>query len=166
MRRPAVRPDLMPQRLRVAAQELRPATSAFARLYLLHVVALVGGNQRSLVFLVARLTAAFPLGLLFSRPRSGMGMLAAGRQRGVLRRFSLHPPLQLLDPRPQLGILRLQGGNFRQQRTDDGPCFRRLSSNDFFGNFQRHANGVAENGLRVQINLSIFCPQGVNGYCD
>ena len=45
--------NLMPQRLGGVAREFRSTTTAFGRLEPLHVVALVDGNQRSFVFLVA-----------------------------------------------------------------------------------------------------------------
>ena len=65
-----------------------------------------------------------------------MRMLHAGRQRGVLRRLALSLPFQFLNPRPQLGI-------FHQQHTDDGLGFRRLASDAFFRDYQRHATVVA-----------------------
>ena len=91
-------PQLMPQRLRVAAAELRAATPALGGPQPLHVVALVCGNQGSLVFLVAGLPAPFLLGLAFPRLRPGVPMPAAGRQRGILRRLSFRLPFQRLDP--------------------------------------------------------------------
>ena len=81
-------PHLVPQRLRVAARELRAAAPALGRPERLHVVTLVGGNQGPLVFLVAGLPAAFLLRLAFRRLRPGVRMLRAGRQRGVLRRLA------------------------------------------------------------------------------
>ena len=78
-------PHLMPQRFRVAARELLAATPTFGRPQRLHVVALVGGNQGPLVFLVAGLPATFLLRLAFRRLRPGVWMLRAGRQRGILR---------------------------------------------------------------------------------
>ena len=130
-------PDLMPQRLRVAARELRAAASALGRLESLHVVAFVGWNQRSFVLFVAGLAAAFLFGFSLRRLRPGVRMLRAGRQRGVLRRLALHLPLQRLDPRFQFRVV-------RQQRTNDGLGFRRLASNDFFTDSRRHATVVAE----------------------
>ena len=130
-------PHLMPQRLRVAARELRAATSAFGRFERLHVVALVGGNQRSFVFLVAGLPAAFLLRFAFRRLRPGVRMLRAGRQRGVLRRLAFRLPFQRLDPRLQFRVV-------RQQRANDRLGFGRLASNDFFSDSRRHATVVAE----------------------
>ena len=130
-------PHLVPQRLRVVAGELRAATSALGRLEPLHVVALVGGNQRSLVFLVAGLPAAFFLRLAFRRLRPGVGMLRAGRQRGVLRRLAFRLPFQRLDPC-------FQFRNVRQQRANDRLGLGRLASNDFFSDSRRHTTVVAE----------------------
>ena len=101
-------PDLVRARLRVATRELRPTAPALGRLQGLHIVARVTGNQGSLVFLVARLPATFPLRLAFWRLRPRMGMLRTGRQRGVLRRLALPLQLQLCDPRFQLGNSRQQ----------------------------------------------------------
>jgi hypothetical protein len=86
----------MPKRLRVAAGELRAATPAFDRFERLHVVALVGRDQRSFVFLMAGLPATFLPGLPSPRLRPGVRMLRAGRQRGVLRCFL--PAFKLRDP--------------------------------------------------------------------
>ena len=96
-------PDLMPQRFRVVSRELRSAASAFDRFQRSHIVALVGGNQRSLVFLVAGLPATFLLRLAFRRLRPGVRMLRTGRQRGVLRRLPsafefFHAVFKLPDP--------------------------------------------------------------------
>jgi len=126
-------PHLVPQRLRVAARELRAAAPTLGRLQRLHVVALVGGNQRPLVFLVAGLAATLLLRLVFRRLRPSVWMLRARRQRGVLRRLAFHLPLEFLD-------LRLQLGNLRQQQADDGLGFRRLASDAFFRDSKRHAS--------------------------
>ena len=148
-------PDLVSQRLGVVARELRPATSALGRLERLHVVALVAWNQRPFVFLVAGLPAAFLLRLSPGRLRPCVGMLRAGRQRGVLG--CLLAAFKLLDPRFQLG-------NLCQQQPDDSLGFRWLAGNDFFRDSKRHAPCVAKIAPRVQINLPGKRPQGVNGY--
>jgi hypothetical protein len=70
-------PDLMPQRLRITAGEFLATTSAFGQFESLHVVALVAGNQRSFVFFMAGLPAAFRLRFLLRRLRSGVRMLVA-----------------------------------------------------------------------------------------
>ena len=150
-------PDLMPQRFLVVARELCAATSAFVRFQPFHVVAFITGNQRSLMLFMAWLSAAFLLGFSFRQLRFGVRMPAAGRQGGVLRRFS--PTLQPFDPRFQFGDL-------GQQQPDDGLCLRRLPRNDFFRDFQRHALGVAEISIPVQVNLHENCSQGVNGYAS
>ena len=151
-------PYLMPQRLRVAARELRPTTSAFGRFERLHVVALVGWNQRSFVFLMAGLPATFLLRFSFRRLRPGVRMLRAGRQRGVLRRLAFRLPFQLLDPR-------FQFRDFRQQRANDRLGFGRLASNDFFGNIQRHGPLCRRNGPSVSRSVHRKqSPQGVNHY--
>jgi hypothetical protein len=103
----------MPQRLRVAARELRTTTSAFGWFERLHIVALVGWNQRSKVFLMAGLPATFLLGFSFRRLRPDVRMLRAGRQRGGLGRFALCLSFQLLNPRSQLRNLRHQRANNR-----------------------------------------------------
>ena len=88
------------------------------------MVAVFGGNQRPLVFLVARLAAASLLRLPLLPLRLGVRMLRAGRQRGVLRRLAFDLPSQV--------PIRLQLRNLRQQRADDRLRFRRLASNQFF----------------------------------
>ena len=98
----------MPQRFRVAAGELRTTTSAFGRFERLHVVALVGGNQRSFVFLMAGLPATLLLRLASGRLGPGVWMLRTGRQRGVLGRLAFRLPFQLLDPRFQFRVIRQQ----------------------------------------------------------
>ena len=143
-------PHLMPQRLRVAARELRATTSAFGRFEWLHVVALVGWNQRSFVFLVAGLPAAFLLRLAFRRLRPGVWMLRAGRQRGVLRR--LLPAFKLRDPIEQ----RLHEGPNR--RSHLGFKFRRIVMDSMFEDDMVHV--VLENRVHVQINLPHKTPPG------
>ena len=64
----------MPQRIRIVARELRSTASALARLESLHVVALVGGNQRPFVFFVAKYQAQPPRGI--GRTTSDAGALA------------------------------------------------------------------------------------------
>jgi hypothetical protein len=83
-------PHLMPQGIGIAAGELLAAASAFRRFGRLHVVAVLRGDQRPLMFLVPRLTATFLLRRTLGQGRFGMGMDAAGRQRGILGCF---PPL-------------------------------------------------------------------------
>jgi len=80
-----------------------------------------------------------------------VGMHRAGRQRGVLGRFS--PAFQLLDPC-------LQSGNLCQQQADDGLGFRRLASDDFFRNSQRHATVVAEHSPPCPDHFSKKTPPG------
>lgn len=104
---------------------------------------------------LAGLPAAFFPRFAFLRLRSGVRMLRTGRQRGVLW-VQAQPRFKFRNPRFQLGDLR--------QQADDGLGFRRLAGDDFLRNFKRHATGVAENAPRVQIKLSRFRPQGVNGY--
>ena len=54
------------------------------------------------------LHAAFLPGFSFWQLRPGVGMLPARRQGRALRRPPFALPLQLLGPRPEFGILRLQ----------------------------------------------------------
>ena len=136
-------PDLVPQRLRVVTRELRPTAPALSRPQRQHVVTLVGGNQGSLVLLVAGLPATFLLRLASGRLRPGVGMLRTGRQRGVLRRLAFDLPLQLLDPSFQLGNLSLLRFNPRQQQADDGLGFRRLPRDHFFRDYRFHAHCCA-----------------------
>ena len=146
----------MPQRLGVAARELRPATSALGRLERLHVVALVGGNQGSFVFLVAGLPAAFLLRLAFRRLRPGVGMLRAGRQRGVLRvSFAC-----VQAARSALPIRRSSPSNSRMIAWASGG-WRAMISSVIPGDIPLLSPKTAP---RVQINLPGKCPQGVNGY--
>ena len=95
-------PHLMPQGCGIAAGEFLAAASALSRLERLHVVAVLGGDQRSLMFFVPRLSAAFLLRPTLGQGGFGMGMHAAGRQRGVLGRLS--PAFQLLDGASSLAI--------------------------------------------------------------
>src|SRR3990172_6462293 len=88
-------PDLMPQRLGIAAAEPLTAAAALGRLEFLHLVAVLAGNQRPLVLRVSRLTAPPLLRLPFLDHRLGVEMLRTGRQRRILRRFA--------PPRPKLG---------------------------------------------------------------
>jgi len=144
-------PDLVPQRLGVAPGELLAAASALGRLQRLHLVAVLGGDQRSLVFLMPRLSAPFLLRPTLRGRGFRVGMHRAGRQRGVLGRFS--PAFQLLDPC-------LQSGNLCQQQADDGLGFRRLASDDFFRNSQRHATVVAEHRPPCPDHFSKKTPPG------
>ena len=113
-------PDLMPQRLGVAARKLPAATR--------HSVGLSGctsshwsaGDQGPLVLRVPGLAAAFLLRLASGRLRPVVRMLRAGRQRGVLWRLAFALPFQLFDPCPQFRIFRLEFGDLRQQGVDDG----------------------------------------------
>jgi hypothetical protein len=98
---------------------------------------MLGGNQGSLVFLVAGLPATFLLRLAFRRLWPGVWMLRTGRQRRILRRLAFHLPFPLPNPRFQLG-------NLRQQHPDDGLGLRRLAGDDFFRDSQQHATVVAE----------------------
>ena len=148
-------PHLMPQGFGIAAGEFLAAAATCGRLERLHVVAVLGGQQRTLMFLVPRLSAALLLRFTLGQGRFGMGMHAAGRQRGVLGRFS--PAFQLLDACLQLG-------NLRQQQADDGLGLRRLTGDDFFRDSERHALDFAEICPRVQINSAKIAPRGVNGY--
>jgi hypothetical protein len=107
------------------------------------------------MFLVPWLSAAFLFRLTLGQGRLGMGMHAAGWQRGVLGRLS--PALQLLDAC-------LQFGNLRQQQANDGLSFRRLAGDDFFRDSEQHAIDVAEIRLPVQINSAKIALRGVNGY--
>ena len=150
-------PHLMPQRLGVVARELRATTSAFGRFEWLHVVALVGGNQRSFVFLVAGLPAAFFLRLAFRRLRLGVRMLRAGRQRGVLRRLAFRLPFQRLDPCFQFRNVRQQA---RMIAWASGG-WRVMISSVIPGGIPLLLPNAA---LRVQVSLSKIAPQGVNGY--
>jgi hypothetical protein len=147
-------PDLMPQRCRIVAGKFRAATAAFGRFGRLHFVALLAGNQRPLMFLVARLPTAFLLRLATLRLRPRVGMLRTGRQRGVLRRLAFHQPLQRLDPRLQFRVV-------RQQRANDRLGFGRLTSNDFFSDLPLLSPNTA---TRVQISSLKTTPQGVNAY--
>ena len=90
-------PHLMPQRLRVTTRQLLAAAPTFAGLKRLYVVALFGGNQRPLMFRMARLPAASLFRLPLLPPRLCVRMLRARRQRGVLRRRS-HPRFERRDP--------------------------------------------------------------------
>ena len=104
-------PDLVAERVGIAAAKRCPATAALARLELLDLVALVRGHERPLVFLVPRLAAPFLLRLRFLLRRLGVRMLRARRQRGVLRRLALHLPTQLVQFRPQPGARRKISAN-------------------------------------------------------
>jgi hypothetical protein len=93
------------------------------------VVTLLRGQERAPVLGVAGLTAP-----LARRPglgpwRLGVGMFGTRRYGGVARRL-VELVLQLLD----LG----------EERADDGLCLRRLTGDQCFRDFQRHARHVAE----------------------
>ena len=107
------------------------------------------------MFLVPRLSAAFLLRFTLGRGGFGMGMHAAGRQRGVLGRLS--PAFQLLDAC-------LQFGNLRQQQANDGLGLRRLAGDDFFRDRRACPLLSPSSRLCVQINLSTNLLQGVNDY--
>ena len=77
-------PHLMPQRLGSLPESLLLQRRHSVGLKL-NVVALLGGNQGSLLLLVTGLPATFLLRLAFPRLRAGVGMLRAGGQRGILR---------------------------------------------------------------------------------
>ncbi len=150
-------PDLMPQRLRVAARELRPACrhslgrSGYTSAHWSVGITLVG-------LLVAGLSATVPFRLPSRWLRPGVRVLRAGWQRGVLRRLALRLPFQLLDPCFQLG-------NLRQQQADDGLGFRRLAGDDFFGDYRFHANGFGTQPARESESIrQENAKSGMNGY--
>jgi len=146
-------PHLMPQRLGIAAREFVAAAPAFGRLENLNVVAIATGQQRPLVFLVARLAAAPILRLRLAHRRFGMWVLARRRQRGVSRRLAKacfqgsDLGCQFLDPHQQQPYSRLRLG--------------RLTRDQFFRDFQRHDQGVAEIPHRAKTS---FSTRAVNGY--
>ena len=111
----------------------RHATPAGGRLERLDVVALVRGNQRPLMFRMARLPTASLLRLLPLPHGLSVRMLRARRQRRVLRGFA-----RSLTPQELQLCLRLCQS--RQQRTNDRLRFRRLSGNQFFRDNQVHAS--------------------------
>jgi hypothetical protein len=118
----------MPQRLGITTGQLRAATTALGGIDNLNVVAVTTAQQRSLVLGVTRLPAAPLLRLRFGPGGLGVRMLRARRQRGVLRR-AIHARLQLC----YLG----------QQQANNRLCLRQLPRDQFFRDFQRHAQGVA-----------------------
>ncbi len=144
-------PHLMPQRLRVAARQLFPTTTACGRLQRLHVVAVFDWNQRPLVLLVAGLPTALLLRFPFPRGGPGVRMLRAGRRRRVLRRLAFHLPSQLLK-------LRFQFRQSSQQRANHRLGFRRLTGDAFFREMQRHAIYVAE---KAYVSRPVFSKQRV-----
>ena len=81
-------PDLMPQRLGVAARQFLAAAAALSRLERPTSLQSLGGHQGPLVLGMTGLAAPFLLGL-GCRGGAGLacGCCAAGRQRGVLRRL-------------------------------------------------------------------------------
>ena len=150
-------PHLMPQRLGVAAGELRAAAATLGRLQRLNVVALVGGNQGRSCFSWPGCPPRFFFDLRFGGCGLACGCCVLGGREEFCGVLPFTCRSNVLDPRFQLG-------NLRQQQADDGLGFRRLAGDDFFGDFQRHALSVAENPSRVQINLSKTRLLGVNGY--
>ena len=133
-------PDLMPQRLGVAASQPLAATTARRRLDGDHVLALLAGKQRPIVLGMPRLTTRFLAALVARRRRFGMGMLDTGRQRRIPRR---------------LVQSRFQFSDLRQQNTDESLCLRRLPGNHVFGNQRRwrHTKDVADFRLRAKPNI-------------
>jgi hypothetical protein len=142
-------PHLMPQRLGIDARQFPAAATTFGRFQRMHFVAFIDGKQRPFVLCMPRLTAPFALRFRLLRRRLGVWMLRAGRQRGVLRRF--------VEPRFQFFKL-------CQQRADYRLRLRRLTSYQFFRDFQRHALNVAEIRFCCQISFAKISFQGVNGY--
>ena len=103
-----------------------------------------------------RLTALSALRFRLLRRRPGVRMLRAGRQRGVLRSF-IRPGFPFVQPR-------FQFVNLSQQSADNRLRFRRLTSNQCFRDFQRHALFVAEIRFHCQISFVKISFRGVNGY--
>jgi hypothetical protein len=141
-------PDLVPQRLGVAAREFGAAATAVAGLEWRNRIALIAGNQRPFMLRMALLTATLLARLVFLPRRLAVRVLRAGRQRGVLWR--------LVEPGFQLR-------NARQQKPDYRLGFRRLASKQFFRDLRRHALHVAENSFLGQISW-LAPSRSVNGY--
>ena len=123
----------MTQRFRIAARQFLAAPSAFGGLQRLYVVALLRGNHRALMFRMARLAGPSLLRLLLLPPRLGVRMLRARSERGILRRVSFDPPSQFLK-------LRFHLRDSCQQRANDRPGFRRLTTNYVFRDDGFHAH--------------------------
>jgi hypothetical protein len=123
----------MSQWLWVISQQLRAAATTRFRFERNDAVALFGGNQRSLVFLVTRLAASALLRPFFSsRLWLTVRVLSARRQGGVLRRLPLTLPPQVFNFRLQLRDAREQNTNYRLR-------FRWLTSYDLFRDDWFHA---------------------------
>ena len=136
-------PDLMPQRLGVAASKLPTTPPALSGFDHLNLIAIGTGQQRSLMLDVSRLTALFLLGFFLLHRRFGVWMLAGGRQRGVLRRLA------------QAGLEFLQLG---QQPQDKRPHRRSHLGFDFGRDRKKvgvtHAPCVIEIVRRAKINFA------------
>ena len=139
-------PDLMPQRLWVAAPE-RFATAAALLGFKDHdFMAVRGRNQGSLMFRMARLTAGFLAALVAPRRGLGVRMLGTRRQRRIAwrllrcRQFGLgcrQLGLQLGDPPFEIV----------DHRSENCPQFRRQSGNLGMRNRQfrgRHAHSLSD----------------------
>jgi hypothetical protein len=140
---------LMPQRIEigaktVAAVESLAAASAGGRFERDDAVALLGWNQGPLVPKMARLSAAIAFRFWLGGRRLGVRMLRARRQRGILRR-----PIQ---PGLEFRHSLLKRRDMSQQRENDRLRLRRLPSNHFLRDFQRHAPVVAQIQLSEKIN--------------
>ena len=149
-------PDLVAQRLLVVSGKSMPATSATIRFEDHHVLAFFHGNQGPLVARMPRLSATAFFGLGSVRRRFAVRMLTAGRQGRILRRL-----LQPSDFGLQFSNFTFQLADMRDQQAYNRLSFRRLASDQFFGDPGQHAQDVAEivSGAKTS-----FSSRGVNGY--
>jgi hypothetical protein len=148
-------PHLMPPRLGIMAGQAVSAAAAAVGLERDHLVALLGRNERPLVFGMSRLPAPFLAALLLRRRRLGMRRLGARRQRRIAGRF-----LQRRD-------LRFQGFHPSQQRLDKRPHARRHLGVEFRRNRQRQSVPAHGGNHRLSTpNRKDHFPftRGVNGY--
>ena len=149
-------PHLMPHRIRVGTDEFFAATSTRSRLARDDVRAIFNRNERPLCLAMSRLPAAVLLRLGFLPRRLGMWMPRRRRQRRVLRRLPQSRQLRL-----QLRQFRPQRRDLRKQQPNDRLRLRRLTSNQFCGNLQRHARDIADSPKSRNPNLP---HRPVNGY--
>ena len=88
----------MTQRRDILPQQLSATAATDRRLQEDHVMTLIGGQKRALMFGVARLPPGFALRRGLASWRLGVRMFGTGRQRGVTRRL-VEPLFQLLNLR-------------------------------------------------------------------
>lgn len=142
-------PDLMTEGGRIVPAQRGLAAAAVVGRQGDERGAIGGGEESPFVPGMSGLSSRCVLRSGFGGRRFGVGMLRGGRQRRVTGRL-----LEFRDLPPELVDL-------SEQQSDDHLGLRRLASNQFFGDLQRHGGDVADPRKSEKPN---FTQRPVNGY--